>query len=68
MTKILRCPFCATKAEPFVSDTVSENSQGEELSGPQVVCDGCGAAGPICHTRRDAIKFWNCVSKKAAAP
>mgnify|MGYP001619076660 CR=1 FL=1 len=51
------CPFCEGKWPPLRS---------HDEVGPTVVCQGCGAVGPVCQTQEEADAAWNRRSARGA--
>ncbi len=49
------CPFCESGMLPIRS---------HDEVGPAVVCQGCGAVGPIARTDDEAVALWNARSTK----
>jgi len=48
------CPFCKFKTGYFIDSKLPETSPGI-----QVICDECGARGPIYSTEKEALEGWN---------
>jgi Lar family restriction alleviation protein len=64
---LIPCPFCGT-AQPRVDDLVWHFNGWGPPPSYAVICDGCGAHGPLSRgrerddhdgARADAIRLWN---------
>ena len=54
------CPFC-NRQQP---KKISEVKYCESVTGHSVVCQGCGALGPDCTTKREALQRWSIQPKR----
>ena len=61
MTKPLPCPFCKSGA------LYADRSPVDIDARWQVICQGCGATGPLAKTKREAIAKWNAAPREGDA-
>lgn len=53
------CPFCGGADDADEPRLQDHDLRGLEITFRFVECPGCGACGPRCATKRQAIKAWN---------
>lgn len=53
MTKLEHCPFCGTTDELIVT------THKHDTNDHRVICNACGAIGPLADREISAVRYWN---------
>ncbi len=57
MSKKYKCPFCGQKEAVTYKAYIT--LAGKDVEGYAVYCESCGARGPNCPLKRQAVEKWN---------
>jgi transcription elongation factor Elf1 len=54
------CPFCGSRNIVYTNESVKTTFKSlYGLSNFRLICENCGASGPICETLIVAVEIWN---------